>query len=292
MAAETASDHVEDLVFDQTRTFARFLSSHRPLFVLTGAGVSTDSGIPDYRDRDGRWKGAEPIRYQSFVKDPAARRRYWSRSFLGWPRIAAAEPNPVHRAVAELERRGFVHQLVTQNVDGLHQRGGAHRVIDLHGRLDSVDCLGCGHRLHRARMQVLLAAANPWLLGGFPGRDGPIRPDGDAVRHDGAGDRLEVPTCPECGGMLKPSVVFFGENVPRSRVSHAMARLADSAGLLVLGSSLTVYSGYRFCVEAHRLGRPIALLNLGRTRADPLAALKLDASCGAVLTQGLLEGLG
>jgi NAD-dependent SIR2 family protein deacetylase len=275
---------------DPIRALAGFIRTHGPLFVLTGAGVSTDSGIPDYRDRDGRWKVAEPIRYQAFVRDPAARRRYWSRSLLGWPRVAAAEPNGIHCALADLERLGLVHQLVTQNVDGLHQRAGARRVIDLHGRLDGVHCLDCGGRLTRARMQSLLTAINP----DHPSDDAATTaPDGDALpiagTRTGAADTFKVPPCPGCGGVLKPSVVFFGENVPRPRVERAMARLAESRGVLVLGSSLRVFSGYRFCLEAERLDLPIALVNLGHTRADHLAGLKLDAACAAVLTPRLFS---
>lgn len=268
-------------------TLAAFIRRHAPLFVLTGAGVSTDSGIPDYRDREGRWKRAEPIRLQPFLRDPTARQRYWARSFTGWPRVAAAKPNGTHWALAELERQGLVHQLVTQNVDGLHQRCGARRVIDLHGRLDLVDCLDCGRGLHRARMQDLLTKANPDRVP-LDGAD--PAPDGDAALRPEMEADFQIPGCPQCGGRLKPAVVFFGENVPRPRVERALARLAESGGVLVLGSSLSVYSGYRFCLRAAELGLPIAILNLGQTRADHLAALKLDADCAATLT-GVLTKL-
>jgi NAD-dependent SIR2 family protein deacetylase len=268
----------------QATALADFVRSHAPLFVLTGAGCSTDSGIPDYRDRDGRWKRAEPIRYQRFVRDPAARQRYWARSFVGWPRVAAARPNTTHRALAALEALGFVVQLVTQNVDGLHQRGGARRVLDLHGRLDVVDCLDCGLRLPRERVQALLAAHNPGCVPVAPERSAP---DGDVLLADAVQAGFRVPDCPHCGGMLKPAVVFFGENVPRPRVAHAMAQLERARGLLVVGSSLTVFSGYRFCRRAAELDLPVALLNHGRTRADDLARLKLDAACAPVLTAAL-----
>ena len=260
-------------------SLADFVDRHRPLLCLTGAGVSTDSGIPDYRDSEGRWKGAEPIRFQSFLRDGSARRRYWARSFCGWPLVAAARPNPIHLGLADLESRGRIHQLVTQNVDGLHQGGGSRRVIDLHGRIDRVDCLGCGLGLPRGRMQEMLALLNP----GHPGIEARAAPDGDAHLDPEAIDAFVVPPCPACGGLLKPAVVFFGENVPRSRVELAMTRLAESRGLLVLGSSLTVYSGYRFCLRAAELSLPIAILNRGRTRADALATLKLDADCAATL---------
>jgi NAD-dependent SIR2 family protein deacetylase len=263
---------------------AEFVRDHAPLFVLTGAGCSTDSGIPDYRDRDGNWKRAEPIRYQRFVRDPAARRRYWARSFVGWPRVAAARPNATHRALAALEGHGLVAQLVTQNVDGLHQRAGARRVLDLHGRLDAVDCLDCGLRLSRQRMQALLAEHNPHTVPVAPEQSAP---DGDVLLGDAVQAGFRVPGCPHCGGLLKPAVVFFGENVPRPRVARAMAQLEAARGLLVVGSSLTVFSGYRFCRRAAELGLPLALLNRGRTRADDLAQLKLDAGCGPTLSAAL-----
>jgi len=259
---------------------AAFITAHTPVFVLTGAGVSTASGIPDYRDRDGRWKGAEPIRGQIFRGDERARRRYWSRSFVGWPRIAAARPNPAHLALAALEQAGLVQQILTQNVDGLHQRAGAQRVQDLHGRLDLVDCLACGRRLSREAMQQMLAAANPGVM---PAGQAVSAPDGDALLD--ADDELgfTVPDCPDCGGLLKPAVVFFGENVPRARVAHAYARLDGAGALLVIGSSLTVFSGYRFCLHAAARDKPIALLNRGCTRADDLATMKVDADCGEVM---------
>jgi NAD-dependent SIR2 family protein deacetylase len=275
---------------DGAAALAAFIRAHAPLFVLTGAGCSTDSGIPDYRDRDGAWKRAEPIRYQRFVRDPAARQRYWARSFVGWPRVAAARPNATHRALAVLEALGLSHHLVTQNVDGLHQRAGSRRVLDLHGRLDAVDCLDCGVRLARERVQTLLAGHNPGCVPAAPEQSAP---DGDVLLGDAAQAAFRVPDCPECGGMLKPAVVFFGENVPRARVTDAMGLLAEARGLLVVGSSLSVFSGYRFCRRAAETGVPIALLNLGRTRADDLAHLKLDAGCAPTLTAALRElGVG
>jgi len=270
---------------------AAFIERHAPLFALTGAGCSTDSGIPGYRDRDGRWKGADPIRYQAFVREPAARRRYWARSYVGWPRVAAALPNGAHRALAALERDGRLTQLVTQNVDGLHQRAGSRRVIDLHGRLDLVDCLDCGLRLSRRRMQALLAALNP----DCPAPDCPTRaagrmaPDGDVLLDDRQQGAFRVPGCPGCGGVLKPAVVFFGENVPGPRVRRAFDRLAESRAVLVVGSSLAVFSGYRFCLEASKRGLPIALLNRGWTRADDLATEKLSMDCATTLAGALRQ---
>jgi NAD-dependent SIR2 family protein deacetylase len=186
--------------------------------------------------------------------------------------------------LATLEARGLVTQLVTQNVDGLHQRGGARRVLDLHGRLDCVECLDCDGRLSRERMQALLAELNP---GAVPAAPAASAPDGDVLLGDAAEAGFRVPDCPQCGGLLKPAVVFFGENVPRPRVAHALAQLARSGGLLVVGSSLSVFSGYRFCLRAAEAGIPIALLNHGLTRADDLAMLKLDADCAGTLSAAL-----
>jgi NAD-dependent SIR2 family protein deacetylase len=266
---------------------AELVAGRRRLFVLTGAGCSTASGIPDYRDREGVWKRGQPIRYQEFLRNPGARRRYWARSFVGWPQVAAARPNPAHHALAVLERAGFIHQLVTQNVDGLHQLAGQRRVLDLHGRLGSVDCLDCRLRLAREEMQERLAAANPL----FAPRPAGFAPDGDAVIEQALETGFQVPACPGCGGLLKPAVVFFGENVPRPRVERAYARLAESAALLAVGTSLTVYSGYRFCREAAALGLPIVLLNFGRTRADDLAQVRVEADVGETLA-ALIGRLG
>jgi NAD-dependent SIR2 family protein deacetylase len=268
-------------VASAAQALADFLLENRPVLALTGAGCSTASGIPDYRNRDGSRKGAEPIRYQRFVRDPAARRRYWARSFVGWPRVAGSRPNTTHRALAALEQRGLLTHLITQNVDGLHQRAGSRRVLDLHGRLDVVDCLDCGARLSRDLMQERLRSDNPRYAPVDDPRQ--LAPDGDAMLGEALEAGLQVPACTRCGGVLKPSVVFFGENVPKPRVERAFERLDASRGLLVVGSSLTVFSGYRFCVRAAQDGIPIALLNLGPTRADPLAVLKIDAECGAVL---------
>lgn len=257
------------------------------LFVLTGAGCSTASGIPDYRDGDGRWKVGEPIRYQEFLRSPDARRRYWSRSFAGWPRVAVSRPNSAHRALAALERAGLVHQLVTQNVDGLHQTAGHRRVIDLHGRLAWVDCLACRMRVPRAEVQERIAAANP----GWAASPLALRPDGDALVSPVEASAFQVPDCPRCGGVLKPAVVFFGENVPGPRVERALERLRESAVVLAVGTSLTVYSGFRFCREAAARGSPIALVNRGKTRADDLAAIRVDGDVGEVLS-ALASSLG
>ena len=256
---------------------------HPRVFVLTGAGCSTASGIPDYRDGNGDWKRAPPITLQALTGDAAAYRRYWARSSVGWPRFLAAEPNDAHRALAELERQGRIELLLTQNVVGLHQRAGSRRVLDLHGRLDEVACLGCGRRIRRERVQRDVALANPGWHADLAG----IAPDGDADIDAAATERFVPPRCADCGGLLKPDGVCFGENVPRARVEHARAALLASDAMLVAGSSLMVYSGFRFARMAVEAGRPLAILNRGRTRADPLADLRIDGDVGALLQEAL-----
>lgn len=256
-----------------------FIAAHRRLFVLTGAGCSTGSGIPDYRDEQGAWKRTPPVTYQAFVGDGITRRRYWARSLVGWPRIAQAQPNAAHRALAALEAQGRCSQLLTQNVDGLHQAAGSRAVIDLHGRLDAVVCLGCGASSSRADVQRRLAEANPAWAGLAAG----AAPDGDADLEDRDFATFQVPACDACGGMLKPDVVFFGENVPRARVDAAMAGLAQADAMLVVGSSLMVYSGLRFVHAAVRAQIPVAAVNLGRTRADDLLRFRMAAPCADAL---------
>ena len=264
-----------------------WLSPFRRVFVLTGAGCSTGSGIPDYRDADGQWKRTPPVTYQAFVSDAQVNARYWARSFIGWPRVADAQPNAVHRALAQWQASGAVSALVTQNVDGLHQRAGSEGVIDLHGRLDHVVCLSCDAVLTRADMQGSLAERNP----DWTGLEAATAPDGDADLDGHDFSRFSVPPCPHCNGLLKPDVVFFGENVPRPRYLQAQSALQSSDAVLVVGSSLMVYSGYRFVRSAHEAGLPIAIVNRGRTRADDLATLKIDAEAGAALSAALASRL-
>jgi NAD-dependent SIR2 family protein deacetylase len=271
---------------DPLDALTAFVTRHPRLFVLTGAGCSTDSGIPAYRDHNGDWKHRQPVRYQEFVAAERTRQRYWARSLLGWPAFARARPNAAHAALARLETAGFVHQLVTQNVDGLHQQAGGRRVIDLHGRLDTVVCLDCGTRRTRAEFQSALEKNNP----AFAALATTVGPDGDADLDAVDFSGFRIPGCPHCGGMLKPAVVFFGETVPKPRVERACQRLAESDALLVVGSSLMVFSGYRFCKLAATRGQPIAAINLGRTRADGELALKVSLPCGPALA-GLLERL-
>lgn len=249
------------------------------VLVITGAGCSTASGIPDYRDDEGGWKRSRPIQFQDFLRSAHARRRYWARSLIGWRHVGSARPGIAHAALAGLERAGKVRWLITQNVDGLHQAAGSRRVTDLHGRLHVVRCLACDHRLERGAFQQTLVEANP----GWARLTAPSRPDGD-VDLDGADFAgFHVPACPRCQGLLKPDVVFFGENVPRPVVQAAFARLERSRLLLVAGSSLMVWSGYRFVRRAAELGIPVAIVNRGRTRGDGEAQLRLRHDCGAVL---------
>jgi NAD-dependent SIR2 family protein deacetylase len=249
-----------------------FLDRHRRLFILTGAGCSTQSGIPDYRDADGKWKRRQPVTYQAFMGEESTRRRYWARSMLGWRRFSRARPNDTHRALARLEAMGRSEILLTQNVDRLHQEAGSARVIDLHGRLDLVLCTGCEARASREAMQDELSRLN----GGWLAWDAPDAPDGDADLEDADFSSFAVPPCRRCGGVLKPDVVFFGENVPRGRVEAAAQHLEQADAMLIVGSSLMVYSGYRFAEMAAHAGKPIAAVNLGRTRADGLLALKVE----------------
>ena len=257
-----------------------FLHRHRRIAVLTGAGCSTDSGIPDYRDLEGQWKRAPPMTYQVFTGSDPARRRYWARSMLGWPLIAAARPNAAHVALAALERRGRSTLLITQNVDGLHQRAGSRRVIDLHGRLDRVVCLDCGTTSDRAELQHRMIAMNPhWLR-----HAAEIAPDGDADLDGLDFHDFRVPPCEVCGGVLKPDVVFFGESVPAYRPQQGMAALERSDALLVVGSSLMVFSGFRFARHARELGLPIASINLGRSRADDFLSLQVQQPAAQALS--------
>lgn len=259
---------------------AAFVRAHPRLFLLTGAGLSTDSGIPDYRDGEGRWKRSSPVTLQEFMRSDAVRRRYWARSMIGWPIMSGARPNAAHLALAQLQAAGHVRQLVTQNVDGLHQCAGSVDVVELHGSIARVGCLNCGVDVSRADLQCALEAANP----AHRRLSATAAPDGDADIEPEQLDGFVVPACPHCGGLLKPNVVFFGENVPRPRVDAAMRALEEADAMLVVGSSLMVYSGYRFCEHAQRLGKPIAAINLGRTRADHLLSLKVERPCA--------EGLG
>ncbi len=258
--------------------------------ILSGAGLSTESGIPDYRGPTGlarRVSGTAPMTYQTFTGSAAARRRYWARSSLGWRHIARAVPNDGHRAVAELSRRGLLTGIITQNVDGLHQAAGASAVTELHGSLHWVICLSCGRRTPRTELAGRLEAANP----DWDAEVAAIKPDGDADLDDETVASFRVADCSSCQGVLKPDVVFFGENVPRPRAEACYALVEKSSALVVLGSSLTVMSGFRYVRHAARLGRPIVIVNQGVTRGDAYATATIDAPLGQTLAE-LVAGIG
>ncbi|MET0396267.1 MAG: NAD-dependent protein deacetylase [Longimicrobiaceae bacterium] len=266
----------------------------RRAVVLAGAGCSTESGIPDYRGPEGSMRARKPMQYQEFVRSEAGRARYWARSSVGWTRVAAARPNAAHRALARLEEGGAVRGIITQNVDGLHHAAGSRRVVELHGSLAAVRCLSCGRAEPRAAFQERLLAANAeWaerLARGTAEAEAEAAPDGDAELTGWAPDTFRVPGCLRCGGVIKPDVVFFGENVPARTVDEAWELFAGADVLLVAGSSLTVYSGRRFVYRAQQEGMPIAVVNLGPTRADEVAAAKVEGALGQVLPR-LAEAL-
>lgn len=265
----------------------RWIAEHRRVFALTGAGCSTASGIPDYRDDRGEWKRRPPVMIEAFRSQEPVYRRYWARAYAGWPRFTAAAPGAAHRAFAAWEAAGTLSQLVTQNVDGLHQRAGSRAVVDLHGRLDVVVCLRCGERTSRATLQETIALANP----GWQSMAA-AAPDGDADIDPRVIDSFEPPRCERCDGLLKPDVVFFGENVPGERYQAAREALAQADALLVAGSSLMVYSGFRFVLAAREAGLPIAIVNRGRTRGDDLAELKVEGDVGTMLTAAVGREVG
>jgi NAD-dependent deacetylase sirtuin 4 len=260
--------HVDDLI--------RFAEGKR-LGVLTGAGLSTDSGIPDYRGPETKRRARNPIQHRDFIKDASGRQRYWARATIGWRRFSKAVPNDGHRALAELERTGSITGIVTQNVDRLHHGAGSGRIVELHGALAEVVCMECGRISPRDALHARLEQLNP----GWVRADAEQAPDGDAEVEETRSFR--VVDCDRCRGALKPHVVFFGESVPKKRVEDAWAIFEEADGILVVGSSLTVYSGYRFVRGAEERGLPVAILNLGETRGDPHAALRLDVSATPVL---------
>ncbi|MFP4300559.1 MAG: NAD-dependent protein deacetylase [Alkalispirochaetaceae bacterium] len=258
-----------------------WLLRDRRTLILTGAGISTDSGIPDYRGPQGSLRKRSPVTYSEFIRNEEARRRYWARSTLGWPLIASVKPNPSHIVVARLEATGLASGVVTQNVDGLHRKAGSTTIVELHGNLSRVLCLDCGAVESRHALQNRMLRENrrwnEWQV--------EEAPDGDAELPEELTKSFEIPHCLACGGMLKPDVVFFGENVPVQRVETVFRMVEEAEALLVLGSSLKVYSGFRFVERAARLGRPVAIVNLGETRGDELASFRLDAPLLAVLPQ-------
>ncbi|MFG6667300.1 NAD-dependent protein deacetylase [Halomonas sp. HNIBRBA4712] len=261
---------------------AAFITAHPRLFIITGAGVSTDSGIPDYRDAQGQWKRSPPVQHGDFMGSGQVRQRYWARALIGFKALGSAQAGGAHRVLAELEARGLVEMLVTQNVDRLHQRAGSKRVVDLHGRADTVSCMSCGYSMMRYAMHAEMAKMNPR----FAALDAAHAPDGDAdLETDFSSFR--VLDCPRCGGVMKPDVVYYGDVVPRARRLEAEAALARSSAVLAVGTSLMVFSGYRFCREAHARGLPVASLSLGVTRADHLLTHQWRAPLTPVLAHAL-----
>ena len=252
----------------------------RRFLVLTGAGISTPSGIPDYRDRDGVRRGRQPMMYQEFLAQAEARRRYWARAMLGWPRVRQARPNVAHEALAQLQTQQRITGLITQNVDTLHDQAGSQDVIELHGSLHRVLCLDCDQRSERQQIQLLMEAQNPYLAG----VDAVQAPDGDTLLDPAFEARFQVPHCPHCGGeRLKPDVVFFGENVAPLTATRAMQAVEQADGLLVVGSSLMAYSAFRLCRAIKDQGKPLLAINRGKTRADELLDLKLEEPCEQLL---------
>jgi NAD+-dependent protein deacetylase sirtuin 4 len=272
---------------ERTEALAEQLRGKR-FALLTGAGCSTESGIPDYRGEETARRARNPIQFREFLADPEGRRRYWARSTVGWPWFRARSPNEAHRAAAELEGHGLVSGIITQNVDRLHQRGGAKHVIELHGALEDVVCLDCGALEHRDDLQARTLAQNP----DFFEESAEMAPDGDAELELHKVQRFRVVGCPACGGTQKPRVVFFGEGVPKPTVDAAYAALESTDALLVVGSSLTVFSGYRFVRRAQEKNLPVYVVNVGVTRADPVAQLRISGKASDVLgalKQALIE---
>jgi NAD-dependent SIR2 family protein deacetylase len=272
-------DTLEHQADDHLDTLHRAMAERRFL-VLTGAGISTSSGIPDYRDSEGVRRGKAPMMYQEFLATPQARRRYWARAMLGWPRVRIAQPNRAHVALATLQQRQCITGLITQNVDTLHDQAGSHGVIELHGSLHRVLCLDCQLRSERDLVQHLMEAENPYLAG----VDAVQLPDGDTLLDPAFEERFQVPRCPHCNGQrLKPDVVFFGENVAQATALKAMAAVDAAEGLLVVGSSLMAYSAFRLCKAMVDQGKPVIAINLGKTRGDELLQMKIEASCEHLL---------
>ncbi|CAM3085726.1 NAD-dependent deacetylase [Pseudomonas floridensis] len=252
----------------------------RSFLVVTGAGISTASGIPDYRDKEGVRRGKQPMMYQEFVGNPEARRRYWARAMLGWPRIRAAQPNAAHQALARLQNHEAISGLITQNVDALHSQAGSHDVVELHGSLHRVLCLECHQRHDRTAIQDVLLKQNAYLLGVHATQ----APDGDTLLDPAFEAGFKVPHCPHCqGDRLKPDVVFFGENVAPPTAAKATSSVERAEGLLVVGTSLMAWSAFRLCKAMAEQGKPIIAINHGKTRADDLLEQKIEASCEELL---------
>ncbi|KAG9457147.1 hypothetical protein H6P81_001655 [Aristolochia fimbriata] len=287
---------------DNVNNLYQFINHSYKLMVLTGAGVSTEAGIPDYRSPNGAYStGFKPITHQEFVRSIRARRRYWARSYAGWRRFTAAQPGPTHVALASLEKVGRINFMVTQNVDRLHHRAGSNP-LELHGTVYSVICLQCGFSMCRDSFQDQVKALNPkWasaiesLESGHPGSDKSFgmqqRPDGDVEIDEKFWEEdFLIPACQQCDGLLKPDVVFFGDNVPKDRANQAMEAAKGCDSLLVLGSALMTMSAFRLVRAAHEEGAKIAIVNVGTTRADEFVPLKIMARCGEIMPRVLDMG--
>jgi NAD-dependent SIR2 family protein deacetylase len=274
---------ITSAVHQHAAAIAGVLERHPRALLLTGAGLSTASGIPDYRDRDGTRRGKPPIHGPDFRKSDAVQRRYWARSMVGWPVLSRARPNAGHVAIAGLEGIGRIGSVLTQNVDGLHGQAGSHGVLELHGNIHAVVCLDCSALFPRAFVQDQLERENPQMTGA----NATPLPDGDAAVEPAQLAAFRLPHCINCGGTLMPNVVFFGDNVPPARTAIALERMEQADALLVVGSSLMVYSGFRFCRLAQASGKPIAAINLGRTRADELLDIKIEDSAERILPLAL-----
>lgn len=266
---------------DSIDSLAKILSSGKPVTVLTGAGISLSSGLPVYRDNQGNWAHTKPVEGPAFRKDHLTRQRYWCRSYVGWPTFAAAQPNAAHREIAALEHDGPFSTVITQNVDNLHQLAGSRELVSLHGRLSEVICLQCADITPRQELQSRLQTNNP----NFQTAQFKTAPDGDAQIDDQSIRQFNPVNCRKCNGILKPDVVFFGDNVPKPRVQYSMERVLESGALLCIGTSLMVFSGFRFCRVAKSEGIPIVIINTGVTRADDIATLKINHHCADVLTK-------
>ncbi|CAK1590435.1 unnamed protein product [Parnassius mnemosyne] len=260
-----------------------FITRHQNILILTGAGISTESGIPDYRSEEvGLYARSnhKPVQYQEFIKYPRVRQRYWARNFVGWPKFSAVKPNATHYAVRQLEKAQKVTAIVTQNVDRLHHKAGSENVIELHGTGYIVKCLQCSYEVKRSELQKKMMDENPDMESTFT----MIRPDGDVDLSEEQIKKFKVPLCPKCEGPLKPDIVFFGDNVPRHRVERVRGEVSGSDAVFVLGSSLTVYSSYRIILQAKEEKKEVAILNIGPTRADNIVDIKVSTKCSDILT--------
>ena len=272
---------VTPIATDQIEALAQLIQDRQPVTVLTGAGISASSGLPVYRDANGNWIHSEPIQGPHFRASEKARQRYWCRSYFGWQSFSSAAPNDAHKDLAILEKNNLIKTVITQNVDGLHQRAGSENTVALHGNLSEVICLNCGDITQRTDLQQRLQNNNPEFLK----IEFAVAPDGDAIVDDTHINKFDIAACISCGGVLQPYVVFYGDNVPKLRVQYCMQQVQESRLLVCIGTSLMVYSGYRFCKAAHEAGTPVVIINKGVTRADDLASVKLNGDCADVLRQ-------